>query len=169
MRLISFLVVLSLVLYACGGGSSSGTSASAETPAETPAESAPSTPAAEESTAGQDDPAFKKGQTVYNTYCIACHMADGNGVPNLNPPVASTDSWKNDWVNGDKDRIIDQVLNGGSEPVTLNGETYTGVMTPHNFLSDEDIAAVLTYVRGSFGNTSGPVTVEEVAAARAKK
>ena len=96
-------------------------------------------------------------------------MADGNGVPNLNPPVASTDSWENDWVNGDKKRIIDQVLNGGSEPVTLNGETYTGVMTPHNFLSDEDIAAVLTYVRGSFGNTSGPVTAAEVAAERAKK
>ena len=169
MRSTFYLIALSFLLYACGGGSTGTTASTESESASEPQASAQAAPAKEESTSGQEDPLFKKGQTVYSTYCIACHMADGKGVPNLNPPLASTDSWKNDWVNGDKERIISLVLNGRTEPLEVNGETYTGVMTPHNFLTDEDIAGVLTYIRGSFGNTSGPVSVEEVAAVRGAK
>lgn len=79
------------------------------------------------------------------------------------PPLA-----KSDWVNGDKERIIKVVLNGQQGEIVVNGEKYNNAMVPHNFLTDQQIADVLTYVRSSFGNTSGPVTPEEVAALRGK-
>ena len=102
------------------------------------------------------------GEKVFSQYCVVCHMKDGAGVPGLNPPLIKTE-----WVNGDKTQLIKIVLNGsqgGQYPV--NGETYNGVMTPHNFLSDEEIAGVLTYVRSNFENNSDAVTLEEVAAVR---
>ncbi|MDN5215328.1 cytochrome c [Fulvivirgaceae bacterium BMA12] len=102
------------------------------------------------------------GEKIYNQFCMVCHMKDGSGVPVLNPPLI-----KSEWVNGDKDQLIKIVLNGsegGKYPV--NGETYTNAMTPHNFLSDEKIAAVLTFVRSNFENNSDEVTPAEVAAAR---
>ena len=104
----------------------------------------------------------ENGKAVYNTYCLSCHMEDGGGVPGMNPPLRKTD-----WVNGDKERLIKVVLNGLSEDVEINGETYSNVMAPHDYLSDEDIASVLTFVRTNFENNSGAVSVEEVAAVRA--
>ncbi|PHN03659.1 PQQ-dependent sugar dehydrogenase [Flavilitoribacter nigricans] len=105
--------------------------------------------------------AMAAGQVVYDQYCKVCHMVDGSGVPNLNPPLKGTD-----WVTGDKERLIGVVLNGLSEPIEINGESFQNAMAPHNFLSDEQIAGVLTYIRGSFGNEAGEVTAAEVAAVR---
>jgi glucose/arabinose dehydrogenase/cytochrome c5 len=102
------------------------------------------------------------GKAVYNTYCLSCHMEDGGGVPGMNPPLSHTD-----WVNGDKERLIKVVLNGLSDPIEINGETYSNVMAPHSDLSDKEIASVLTFVRNNFGNSSGAVSVEEVATVRA--
>ena len=48
-------------------------------------------------------------------------------------------------------------------PVTVNGKEYTGAMTPfESMLNDEEIAAVLTYVKNSFGNNSGTIQAEQV-------
>ena len=108
----------------------------------------------------QDEPSV--GEKIYNQFCIVCHMKDGEGVPGLNPPLINSE-----WVNGDKDQLIKIVLNGsqgGQYPV--NGETYTNAMTPHSFLSDEEIAGVLTFLRSHFENNSDEVTPAEVAAAR---
>lgn len=104
-----------------------------------------------------------EGEAVYNTYCLACHQEDGYGVPSLNPPLAGTD-----WVTGDKSRLINVILNGMSDPVEINGETYSNVMASHAHLSDAEIAAVLTFVRASFGNEAGAVSPEEVKTVRAK-
>lgn len=101
------------------------------------------------------------GKEVYDQYCKVCHMVNGSGVPNLNPPLKDTD-----WVTGDKERLIGVVLNGLSDPIEINGETFQNAMAPHNFLSDEQIANVLTYIRGSFGNEASEVTAAEVAAVR---
>jgi mono/diheme cytochrome c family protein len=105
--------------------------------------------------------AMMAGKKVYDQYCQVCHMANGKGVPNLNPPLANTD-----WVTGDKERLIGVVLNGLSDPIEINGETFQNAMASHSFLSDEQIAGVLTYIRGSFGNDASAVTAEEVAAVR---
>lgn len=107
---------------------------------------------------------MSNGKKVYDLYCQSCHQADGNGVPRLNPPLAGTI-----YVNGSKTRLIDIVLKGLSAPVEINGEEYNNPMAAHDFLTDQQIADVLTYVRSSFGNKSGPVTVAEVKKQRAKK
>jgi mono/diheme cytochrome c family protein len=105
-----------------------------------------------------------RGKKVYDSYCLPCHLADGGGVPRMNPPLIKTV-----YVLGDKKRLIGIVLNGMDEPLEIDGETYTNVMTPHGFLKDQEVADVLTYVRNSFGNKASAVTTEEVKGVRAGK
>jgi mono/diheme cytochrome c family protein len=104
------------------------------------------------------------GQQVYEQYCLACHQADGSGVPSLNPPLKQTD-----WVQGDKTRLINVVLKGLQEPIEINGESYNNVMPAHDFLSDKEVADVLTFIRSNFGNKADAVTPEEVKKTRAAK
>ncbi|MBO9633631.1 MAG: cytochrome c [Chitinophagaceae bacterium] len=103
------------------------------------------------------------GKKVYDTYCLACHQADGGGVPRLNPPLQKTE-----YVLGDKKRLITIVLNGMTEEVEIDGELYENNMSAHNFLSDQQVADVLTYVRNSFTNKASAVTPAEVKAVRSK-
>jgi mono/diheme cytochrome c family protein len=106
--------------------------------------------------------AITRGKIVYANICLACHMADGNGVQNMNPPLIKTS-----YVLGDKATLIKIVLNGFKEDVQINGQSYSNNMTPHADLKDQQIADVLTYVRKSFGNKASAVTVLEVKKARA--
>jgi mono/diheme cytochrome c family protein len=101
------------------------------------------------------------GKTVYNKSCLSCHQADGAGVQRLNPPLIKTD-----YVLGDKKRLINIVLNGFSEEVEINGEYYDNSMPPLNFLNDQEIADVLTFVRNSFGNKATAVAAAEVSELR---
>jgi mono/diheme cytochrome c family protein len=118
--------------------------------------------------AAQTKPAPKKamenGKKVYDMYCLACHQADGTGVPRLNPPVAKTS-----YVLGDKKKLVQIILKGMNEPVEINGNIYENVMAPHDYLTDQEIADVLTYVRNSFGNKASVVTAAEVKKIRALK
>lgn len=104
------------------------------------------------------------GKKIYTKYCLACHMADGGGVQNMNPPLIKTS-----YVLGNQTKLIKVILNGMSEGVEIDGETYTNIMPPHNFLTDQEVADVLTYVRNSFGNKASAIKVAEVKAARAAK
>ncbi|QQL51128.1 c-type cytochrome [Mucilaginibacter ginkgonis] len=103
------------------------------------------------------------GKAVYAKYCVSCHQADGLGVQKMNPPLSKTS-----WIEGDKSRIIKVVLNGLSA-TEIDDETYNNVMASFDFLSDRDIANVLTYVRSSFGNKASAVLPEEVSKLRTKK
>ncbi len=103
-----------------------------------------------------------RGKIVYNKICLACHMADGGGVPTMNPPLINTE-----YVLGDKTRLIKIVLNGFKEDVQINGQSFANNMTPHSDLKDRQIADVLTYVRRSFGNKASRVTALEVKRVRA--
>lgn len=105
-----------------------------------------------------------RGETLYYSYCGICHQQDGKGASGRYPPLAGAD-----WVTGDKERLIGIVLNGLEGPIDVNGETYNNVMPQHSFLSDEDIAVVLTYVRQNFGNNADTVRVAEVAQVRKSK
>ena len=73
---------------------------------------------------------------------------------------------KTDYVLGDKTRLVNVLLNGlkGEE---INGEDYHGVMPSQSYLTDQQMADVLTYVRSNFGNKASAVTVAEVKAVRA--
>ncbi|MDB5109165.1 MAG: cytochrome c [Mucilaginibacter sp.] len=104
------------------------------------------------------------GKKVYSTICISCHQADGGGVPNMNPPLIKTT-----YVLGNKSKLISILLNGFNENVEINGNTYSNTMPSQDFLKDQEIADVLTYVRNSFGNKASAVTVAEVKKGRAAK
>lgn len=103
------------------------------------------------------------GKKVYNKYCLACHMADGAGVPNMNPPLSKTSH-----VLGDKTRLIKIILNGLATGEEIDGETYTNVMPAHNFLTDQEISDVLSFVRNSFENKASGISVQEVKTVRAQ-
>ena len=84
-------------------------------------------------------------------------MQDGSGVPRLNPPLIKTS-----YVLGDKKGIIQIILKGFDAQVEIEGEYYQNVMAPHDFLTDEQVADVVTYVRNSFGNKASIVKPNEV-------
>ena len=104
------------------------------------------------------------GGKIYTTYCVACHQINGKGASGRFPPLNKTD-----WVLGDKKRLISLIINGLEGQIEVNGETYNGIMPQHSFLSDEEIAGVLTYIRSNFGNNASAVTTEEVKAIRTKQ
>lgn len=104
--------------------------------------------------------AADSGKQLYTTYCLSCHQVSGKGVPSLNPPLAGSS-----WVTGDKQRLIRVVLNG-LEGEDIDGETYNNVMPGHDFLTDQQLSEVLTYIRSSFGNKADAVTAAEVKAVR---
>lgn len=108
---------------------------------------------------------MKKGETVYKGYCQTCHQVGGKGLSTVYPPLAASDYIKSK----PKKEIIGSVVNGLKGEITVNGKKFNGVMVPlpKNY-TDEDAAAVLTYVLNSWGNPGGVVTVAEVKAARKK-
>lgn len=100
---------------------------------------------------------------VYTMYCGTCHQRDGKGDVARFPPLEGSE-----WVNGDKTKLISIVLNGLSGPITVKGLPYSESMPAHgSFLNDDQVAEVLSYIRKSWGNSSDPVSKEEVAAIRA--
>jgi mono/diheme cytochrome c family protein len=147
-----FIVLIALMIASCGGSSKQNQESQKESAQETK-----SVENIEPSNAMLEHP----GKEVYDAVCLACHMADGSGVPGMHPPLIKTE-----WVNGDKDRLIDLVLNGMEGEIEVDGEIYNSIMPPNSHLTDQQIADVITYIRQSFGNNSGEVTAEEVAKVR---
>jgi len=94
--------------------------------------------------------------------CQACHQADGAGVAGSYPPLVGSP-----WVGGDPAVLAAMVLHGLQGEWEAQGATYNQVMPAWSHLGDEQLAALLTYVRGSFGHQAGPVVPEVVAGARA--
>ncbi|MBY0346915.1 MAG: c-type cytochrome [Hydrotalea flava] len=107
---------------------------------------------------------MQRGEKVYNKVCLPCHMADGGGVPNMNPPLIQTS-----YVLGDKTKLISIVLHGMTDRVAIDGDYYSNNMAPHNDLTDQQIADVLTFVRNNFGNKASAITPSEVRLVRFKK
>lgn len=102
------------------------------------------------------------GEQIYQTRCMSCHQINGQGVRGTFPPLRDTE-----WVNGDKGRLIRVILDGLTGPIEVKGSTYRGVMPPWgSALSDEQVAALASYVRSNLGNDASPVTAEEVAKVR---
>lgn len=106
-------------------------------------------------------PVAVDGAQVYQSRCAACHQAGGEGVPGTFPPLAGSV-----WVTGEKGVLIRVVLHGLQGAVEVAGEVYDGSMPGWAMLSDEEIAAVTTHERASWGNDAEPISAEEVAAIR---
>jgi mono/diheme cytochrome c family protein len=112
-------------------------------------------------------PNLKLGRKVFETYCQVCHQATGLGMPGQFPPLAGSD-----WVGADApNKIVRIALNGATGPFTVKGQPFNNTMVPwRDTLTDEEIASVLSFVRGyaDWGNKAPPVTAAEVKAIRDK-
>jgi len=105
---------------------------------------------------------IKRGKEVYGLYCQNCHMEDGKGTPDINPPLA-----KADYMKKPAKTLIDIILNGQSGDVVVNGKKYNTIMPAQGYLTDEQIADVLNYARNSWGNKiTGTITPAMVKALR---
>jgi nitrite reductase (NO-forming) len=106
---------------------------------------------------------MEKGKGVYMQTCFVCHQLNGEGLPAQIPPLAKSDF----FAKMSNDEAIHTVLAGRTGEVVVNGKKYNGTMTPLNYLSDDQIANVLTYVRNSFGNEGAAVKADDVKKVRA--
>ena len=94
--------------------------------------------------------------------CSSCHQANGAGGGPYPPLAGNADVTSADTAN-----LILSVLNGRSGPIQVNGKTYSGTMPAwKDQLSNDDIAAVLTYVRAAWTNKAAVVTSDQIALAR---
>ena len=161
-------LALALALGACSKTSES-TSSTATTAESTAAAGASAAPAASEAASpeasasavvAQNGAAAADGAKVYETNCSSCHQAQGTGLAGSFPPLAG-----NPVVTGDPKRVIHTLKYGLNGKIQVAGHTYNGMMPAWGqSLSNADIAAVVTYIRSSWGNKASAVTESDVAA-----
>lgn len=119
---------------------------------------------------GNDAKAYQLGAEVFHreAHCATCHQPNGQGLAPAFPPLVGTP-----WVTGSEERLSKIVLHGIHGKIEVNGKVYdpeNGVPPMTAFralLNDKEVAAVLTYVRNSWGNKAAPVTPESVKKIRA--
>jgi mono/diheme cytochrome c family protein len=92
----------------------------------------------------EEDVLFQSGREIYSGLCTVCHGPEGQGVPNIGAALAGSE-----FVTGDASIPVRILMHGK--------EGQIGLMPPLSDFDDEQIAAVITYIRGSFGNIADPV------------
>ena len=147
-----------VVLYSCGGAAEPAADATEETSVEEIEAVNEDVETTVEETATLD---LTKGEEVYVATCQACHQANGEGLAGAFPPLA-----KSDYLLADTKRSINEVVNGKTGEVTVNGTVYNSTMAPNSGLSDEQVVDVMNYILNSWGNEGGTVTIEDVVAAK---
>jgi mono/diheme cytochrome c family protein len=100
------------------------------------------------------------GKEIYALHCQSCHMEKGEGMEGVYPPLAKTSYLK------DVKKNIKIILEGQSGEITVNGKKYNNNMPAQPYLTDKEIADVLTYVRSSWGNKYPAVKPAQVKAER---
>ncbi len=103
-----------------------------------------------------------KGKLLYLQNCVICHQGSGQGSPGAFPPLA-----KSDYLMAKEENGIRAVVEGLSGRITVNGSNYNNTMPPI-LLTDEQVAAVLTFVRNTWNNSSDAITPTQVNAVRSK-
>lgn len=120
--------------------------------------------AAELSAAAAAGKAVSKGQALYATCCAACHQADGAGISGAFPPLKGSAVVNRD----DATKHID-ILLAGLQGARVSGVTYAVPMPAFAAtLSDTDIAAIIDYERGAWGNHGSLVAPAQVTSERAR-
>lgn len=104
---------------------------------------------------------FEAGKTQYLLICGACHQPTGQGLDGLAPPLAESE-----WTTGSPERLARIALGGVRGPINVKGRVWELEMPPVNVLTDEQIAALLTYIRREWGHTASPISPEFVAKVR---
>tara|TARA_Y100000588_G_scaffold107861_1_gene118171 strand:- start:1185 stop:1790 length:606 start_codon:yes stop_codon:yes gene_type:complete len=111
----------------------------------------------------EEELVLSTGKKLYAN-CQGCHQPTGGGTPGQIPPLAGSE-----WVLGDSQKAAAIVINGLGGPIEVAGKSFNGAMTAVGATwTDEQVAAVLTYIRSEWGNDAGRVMPEEVAEAKKK-
>ena len=116
--------------------------------------------------AGAVSAADLDGAALFEVHCSACHNAGGIGTPGLAPPLDRPDFWQ--ALGDDGPRYMSGVLTKGlAMAITVRGEQYAGLMMPPVVgASDDELAAIASWVLDSLGQTGTAVSPEDIAAAR---
>jgi mono/diheme cytochrome c family protein len=101
------------------------------------------------------------GAKIYTNTCASCHMVDGSGVSNMQPPLDA-----DAVVAGDPNILIRVVLEGPAKVLPADRPVFSNTMPPFYQLSDQDIADVLTYIRQQYGGKASAIDPSQVAALR---
>ncbi len=109
---------------------------------------------------------FAEGRQQFLTTCAVCHGLNGEGMASLGPPLQNSE-----WTLGDPQRLARIVLHGLEGPVEVAGETWgppkiLPVMPPLNGLTNDQLAAIFTYIRRDWGHEAEPVTVKQISQIR---
>jgi mono/diheme cytochrome c family protein len=120
-----------------------------------PAPAAP-TPRAPAPKAG--DALLRQGAAIYAEHCAECHGEHGEGVASIYPPIAGNRS----VTLATPINLVNVILRGGFPPATAGNPRPFGMPPFAHSLTNEEIAAVATYVRQSWGHAASPVTPVEV-------
>ena len=104
----------------------------------------------------QDTPNLSMAKALYEENCAVCHQFDGGGVPFMQPGLIGSER-----ANGPKGGVIDMILYGSAAEGAGQGE-FSNEMTSFDYLTNEEIAAIATYVRTNFENDGGPVSNADV-------
>lgn len=111
------------------------------------------------------------GKKQFAAACVTCHQANGLGVPGTYPPLVGSE-----WVTGSEERVIRIVLHGLNQEIKVGDKVFNGVMPSFGKVPgsgynwrDDQVAAVITYIRQEWGNKAPAVTAEKVAEIRAKE
>jgi mono/diheme cytochrome c family protein len=103
------------------------------------------------------------GRAIYADYCQQCHQATGLGVPGRFPPLVGSP-----WVAGSPRVLVRIVLDGIEGPIDVNGQRFDWVMPgARQQLSDEQVAALITYIRRSYSDTTDAIEPAMVSQVRA--
>jgi nitrite reductase (NO-forming) len=102
---------------------------------------------------------IQDGKTVYTTYCMSCHMEDGNGVEGAFPSLVKSGNL------ADKNRLVKIISQGMRGPIVVKGVKYNAEMASIE-LTDGEIADVINYIRNSWGNKAPLIKASEVPAAK---
>ncbi len=107
------------------------------------------------------------GKRIYTQNCVVCHQTSGLGMPGQFPPLVGSE-WVvgGDWVADN--HLVSILLHGMQGAVQVKGVTYNNAMPPWKQLKDDQIAAVLTYIRSEWGNAAAPISPEYVKSMRDK-
>lgn len=106
---------------------------------------------------------MKSGANIYADECSGCHTPNGKGIPNLFPSLNASPLVQQ----SDPTSLIHVVLRGAKSASTVPAPTGPAMPAFAWILGDDQVAAVLTYVRNAWGNTAAPVSASEVGKARA--
>ena len=107
-------------------------------------------------------PLLAQGKLLYLQHCVICHQSAGQGTPGTFPPLV-----KSDYLMAKPENGIRAVVEGLSGRITVNGSNYNNTMPPI-LLTDEQVAAVLTFARNTWNSADDSITPTQVSAVRSR-